>query len=163
PVEAVHFHEVGALDTLVDVVGAVSALDALEIDGVRVSPFPLGGGTVDSAHGRLPVPAPATVELLRGFPGYDNGVQAQLVTPPGRAILTTLGAPGRVRAMGLEARGWGGGTRALPIPNLLRVLVGEVARPLPAAPETLIAVETTIDDMSPQLYEPLVEQLFQAG
>jgi len=163
PVEAVHFHEVGALDTLVDVVGAVSALDALDIDTVRVSPFPLGGGTVDSSHGRLPIPAPATVELLRGFPVYDNGVRSELVTPTGAAILTTLAAPGPAPAMRLEAQGWGAGTRDLPIPNLLRVLVGETALSLPADPETLTAVETTIDDMSPQLYEPLMEQLFQAG
>jgi len=165
PVEAVHFHEVGDLDTLVDVVGSVAGLDALGVDQIRVSPLPIGGGTVETAHGRLPVPAPATAELLRGFPVYDNGVAAELVTPTGAAILTTLGAPGRLPAMTLERIGWGAGTRELPIPNLLRVLLGEGASgdTERGDVETLVSVETTIDDMSPQLYEPLMERLLHAG
>jgi pyridinium-3,5-bisthiocarboxylic acid mononucleotide nickel chelatase len=162
PVEAVHFHEVGALDTLVDVVGAVAGLDALGVGTVHVSPLPVGGGTIESAHGRLPIPAPATVELLRGFPVYDNGVQAELVTPTGAAILTTLAVPGPMPSMRLEAQGWGAGTRTLPIANLLRVLLGE-GQAADAGTERLTAIETTIDDMSPQLYEPLMEQLFEAG
>jgi uncharacterized protein (TIGR00299 family) protein len=170
PVEAVHFHEVGALDTLVDVVGAVAGLDALGVETVGVSAFPLGGGTVQTAHGRLPVPAPATAELLRGFPVYDNGVQSELVTPTGAAILTTLAQPGPPPAMTLAAQGWGAGTRELPIPNLLRILLGDAASPegTAAGPdgtvaEPLAAIETTIDDMSPQLYEPLMDRLFEAG
>ena len=165
PVDAVHFHEVGALDTLVDVVGSVVGLEALAVDRVHVSPIPIGGGTVETAHGRLPVPAPATAELLRGFPVYDNGIASELVTPTGAAILTTLGAPGRLPAMTLERLGWGAGSRELPVPNLLRVLVGEAATADPARGdvETLVSVETTIDDMSPQLYEPLVERLLAAG
>ena len=165
PVDAVHFHEVGELDTLVDVVGAVAGLDTLGVEQVHVSPLPLGGGTVDTAHGRLPVPAPATAELLRGFPVYDNGIAAELVTPTGAAILTTLGTPGRLPPMTLERIGWGAGSKELPIPNLLRVLVGQPteASPADADVETLVAVETTIDDMSPQLYEPLVERLLAAG
>jgi hypothetical protein len=164
PVDAVHFHEVGTLDTLVDVVGAVAGLDALGVDVVHVSAFPLGGGSVETAHGRLPIPAPATAELLRGFPVYDNGIVAELVTPTGAAILTTLAAPGRIPAMTLLATGWGAGTRELPIPNLLRVLIGEAAAAAPDLPtEALVAVETTIDDMSPQLYEPLIERLLDAG
>jgi uncharacterized protein (TIGR00299 family) protein len=165
PVEAVHFHEVGELDTLVDVVGAVAGLDVLGVERVYVSALPICGGTVDTAHGRLPVPAPATAELLRGFPVYDNGVAAELVTPTGAAILTTLGTPERLPAMTLERVGWGAGTKELPIPNLLRVLVGRAASPSVEEPdvETLVAVETTIDDMSPQLYEPVVERLLAAG
>jgi uncharacterized protein (TIGR00299 family) protein len=166
PVEAVHFHEVGSLDTLVDVVGAVAGLDALGIDRVHVSALPLGGGSVDTAHGRLPVPAPATAELLRGFPVYDNGVRAELVTPTGAAILTTLATPGPAPAITLDAIGWGAGTRELAIPNLLRVLIGPAeagAGSGPVETETLVAVETTIDDMSPQLYEPLMERLLEAG
>ncbi len=165
PVDAVHFHEVGDLDTLVDVVGSVAGLDALGVDRVHVSPLPIGGGTVETAHGRLPVPAPATAELLRGFPVYDNGVVAELVTPTGAAILTTLGTPGRLPAMTLERIGWGAGTRELPVPNLLRVLVGQTTSgdSEPGEVETLVSVETTIDDMSPQLYEPLVERLLAAG
>jgi len=165
PVEAVHFHEVGDLDTLVDVVGSVAGLDALGVEQVRISPLPIGGGTVETAHGRLPVPAPATVELLRGFPVYDNGVASELVTPTGAAILTTLGIPGRLPAMTLERIGSGAGTRELAIPNLLRVLVGEVsaAETEPGEVETLVSVETTIDDMSSQLYEPLMERLLREG
>ncbi len=163
PVEAVHFHEVGALDTLVDVVGAVAGLDALGVEAVYVSAFPLGGGTVETAHGRLPVPAPATAELLRGFPVYDNGVRAELVTPTGAAILTTLATHGPVPPMTLRAIGWGAGTRQLETPNLLRVLLGESGAPSGAETEMLAAVETTIDDMSPQLYEPLMERLLEAG
>jgi uncharacterized protein (TIGR00299 family) protein len=162
PVEVVHFHEVGALDTLVDVVGAVAGLEALGVEAVHVSPLPVGGGTIESAHGRLPIPAPATVELLRGFPVYDNGVQAELVTPTGAAILTTLAVPGPMPAMRLETQGWGAGTRTLPIANLLRVLLGE-GQAADAGSERLTAIETTIDDMSPQLYEPLMERLFEAG
>jgi uncharacterized protein (TIGR00299 family) protein len=165
PVETVHFHEVGELDTLIDVVGSVAGLDRLGVERVHVSPLPIGGGSVQTAHGRLPVPAPATGELLRGFPVYDNGVATELVTPTGAAILTTLGTPGRLPAMTLERIGWGAGTRELPVPNLLRVLVGQ-ATPAGAESgeiETLVAVETTIDDMSPQLYEPLIERLLAAG
>jgi uncharacterized protein (TIGR00299 family) protein len=170
PVDAVHFHEVGALDTLVDVVGAAAGLEALGVDAVRVSPLPLGGGMVTTAHGRLPVPAPATAELLRGFPVWDNGVRAELVTPTGAAILTTLAIPGPLPPMTVERIGWGAGTRELEIPNLLRVLIGPpVAVAAAAGPagdpatETLATVETTIDDMSPQLYEPLLERLLEAG
>ena len=166
PVEAVHFHEVGALDTLVDVVGAAAGLEALGVDRVHVSPLPLGGGTVQTAHGRLPVPAPATAELLRGFPVYDNGVRAELVTPTGAAILTGVGTAAPLPPMTVERLGWGAGTRDLPIPNLLRVFVGdataggdEAGMPV----ETLVTVETTIDDMSPQLYEPLLDRLLAAG
>ena len=163
PIEAVHFHEVGALDTLVDVVGASAGLDALGIERVHVSPFPLGGGSVETAHGRLPVPAPATAELLRGFPVYDNGVRAELVTPTGAAILTAVGTSAPLPAMTLERLGVGAGTRELPIPNLLRLLVGQASAEGPGAVETLVTVETTIDDMSPQLYEPLMDRLFEQG
>jgi pyridinium-3,5-bisthiocarboxylic acid mononucleotide nickel chelatase len=162
-IEAVHFHEVGGLDTLVDVVGAVAGLEALGVGTAHVSALPLGGGTVESAHGRLPVPAPATAELLRGFPVYDNGVRAELVTPTGAAILTTLATPGAMPPMTLEAIGCGAGTRELPIPNLLRILVGEARGVAGLLTETLVEVETTIDDMSPQLYEPVMERLFAAG
>jgi hypothetical protein len=163
PVEAVHFHEVGALDTLIDVVGAVAGLDALGVETLHVSALPLGGGTVDTAHGPLPVPAPATAELLRGFPVYDNGIRAELVTPTGAAILTTLATPAPLPSMTLEAVGWGAGTRTLPIANLLRVLVGSATSAGTGEADSVAVVETTIDDMSPQLYEPLMERLFEAG
>ena len=165
PVDAVHFHEVGDLDTLVDVVGSVAGLDALGVDRVYVSPLPIGGGTVQTAHGRLPVPAPATAELLRGFPVYDNGVAAELVTPTGAAILTTLGMPGRLPAMTLERIGWGAGTPGAAGAEPPARAGGEddAGGPESGEVETLVSVETTIDDMSPQLYEPLVERLLAAG
>jgi uncharacterized protein (TIGR00299 family) protein len=162
-VEAVHFHEVGAVDTLVDVVGAVVGLDALGIERVHVSPLPLGRGRVETAHGRLPVPAPATVELLRGFPVCDGGIEAELTTPTGAAILTTLAARGPMPPMTLATIGRGAGARELPVPNLMRLLIGETDEPAGATTETVAALETTIDDMVPQLYEPLMERLLAAG
>jgi hypothetical protein len=162
-VDEVHFHEVGAIDAIVDVTGAVLGLHLLGAEAVHVSPLPLGGGFVDGAHGRIPLPGPGTVELLRGFPVVDTGVRAELVTPTGAAILTTLAAgAGQMPAMTIEQIGYGAGTMDLPgTPNVLRCLVGEVTDA--AATETIVQVETTIDDMSPQLYEPLMDRLFEAG
>ena len=162
-VDGVHFHEVGAVDAIVDVAGAVIGLHLLAADAVHVSALPLGGGFVDTAHGRMPVPGPGTAELLRGFPVVDTGVRAELVTPTGAAILTTLAAgAGRMPAMTVERVGYGAGTADLPgTPNVLRCFVGEVGEA--AGTETIVQVETTIDDMSPQLYEPLMDRLFEAG
>jgi pyridinium-3,5-bisthiocarboxylic acid mononucleotide nickel chelatase len=161
--EAVHFHEVGAVDAIVDVTGAALALAMLDVETVYVSALPLGGGFVEGAHGRMPVPAPGTAELLRGFPIVDTGVHAELVTPTGAAILTTLAQPAaRIPSMVVAAVGYGAGTRDLPgTPNILRCFVGEATSA--AGAETIVQIETTIDDMSPQLYEPLMERLFEAG
>ena len=161
--EAVQFHDVGAVDAIVDVTGGVVGLHLLGAAAVHVSALPLGGGFVDGPHGRIPIPAPGTAELLRGFPVVDTGVRAELVTPTGAAILTTLAASaGRMPAMTVDAIGYGAGTMDLPgTPNILRCFVGETAEP--GGDETVLQVETTIDDMSPQLYEPLVERLFEAG
>jgi uncharacterized protein (TIGR00299 family) protein len=161
--EAVHFHEVGAVDAIVDVTGGVLALAMLGVGAVYVSALPLGGGFVDTAHGRMPVPGPGTAELLRGFPIVDTGVRAELVTPTGAAILTTLGQPAlRLPAMVITAVGYGAGTMDLPgTPNVLRCFVGDAIGETGA--ETIVQLETTIDDMSPQLYEPLVDRLFEAG
>jgi uncharacterized protein (TIGR00299 family) protein len=147
----------------VDVTGAVLGLHLLGAETVHVSPLPVGGGFVDGAHGRIPIPGPGTVELLRGFPMVDTGVRAELVTPTGAAILTTLATgAGRMPAMTLERAGYGAGTADLPgTPNVLRCLVGESAPT--GGSETIVQVETTIDDMSPQLYEPLMDRLFAAG
>ena len=161
--EAVHFHDVGAVDAIIDVTGGVVALALLGAEAVHVSALPLGGGFAGGPHGKIPVPGPGTAELLRGFPVVDTGVRAELVTPTGAAILTTLAASaGRMPAMTVTAVGYGAGTMDLPdTPNVLRAFVGETD----AAPgeETVLKVETTIDDMSPQLYEPLMERLFEAG
>jgi hypothetical protein len=168
----VHFHDVGAVDAIVDVAGAAIGLDLLGVDTVAVSALPVGGGLGDGPHGRIPIPAPGTAELLRGFPLVDPGIRAELVTPTGAAILTTLAATaGRMPAMTLRAVGHGAGTRELrEAPNILRCLLGtapaESSREQTASGppvETIVQVETTIDDMSPQLYEPLMDRLFAAG
>jgi pyridinium-3,5-bisthiocarboxylic acid mononucleotide nickel chelatase len=162
-VEEVHFHDVGAVDAIVDVTGAVVGLHLLGVEAVHVSVLPIGGGFVDGPHGRMPIPGPGTAELLRNFPVVDTGVQAELVTPTGAAILTTLAAgAGRMPAMTVERVGYGAGGRDLPrTPNILRCFLGATAAESPT--ETVAQVETTIDDMSPQLYEPLMERLFEAG
>jgi len=161
--DEVHFHDVGAVDAIVDVTGAVIGLALLGAERVAVSALPIGGGLVGGPHGRIPVPGPGTAELLRGFPVVDTGVRAELVTPTGAAILTTLAAaPGRMPAMTVENIGYGAGTMELPdTPNVLRLLIGRTVDS--GATETIAQVETTIDDMSPQLYEPLVERHSTAG
>jgi hypothetical protein len=170
--EAVHFHDVGAVDAIVDVVGGVLALSLLGVERLHCSALPIGGGMVDGPHGKIPVPGPGTAELLCGFPVVDTGVRAELVTPTGAAILTTLAVgAGRMPAMKVASVGYGAGTMDLPgVPNLLRCFVGEATEPGPsmtntehAGDETVVQLETTIDDMSPQLYEPLMERLLGGG
>jgi uncharacterized protein (TIGR00299 family) protein len=163
PVEQVHFHEVGAVDAIIDVVGSVAGLALLGVDAVYASPLPLGGGMVHCAHGTLPIPAPATVKLLAGVPVYDPGIRRELVTPTGAAILTTLASAfGPVPAMTLETSGYGVGTHPDDDPpNLLRVLLG--ACTAPALTQRLLVVETNIDDMNPEFYDYLMERLFALG
>jgi uncharacterized protein (TIGR00299 family) protein len=161
-VNEVHFHDVGAVDAIIDVTGAVIGLDLLGVESVHLSALPLGGGMVEGPHGRIPIPGPGTAELLKGFPLFDNGVKAELVTPTGAAILTTLAASaGSMPAMTVTSVGYGAGTFELPIPNMLRCFLGETEAA--SGLETIVQVETTIDDMSPQLYEPLMERLLEAG
>ena len=162
--ESVRFHDVGAVDAIVDVTGSVIALDLAGAQAVHVSALPIGGGLVGGPHGRIPVPAPGTAELLRGFPVVDTGVTAELVTPTGAAILTTLAdSAGRMPALTVEAVGYGAGTKDLPgTPNVLRCFLGRTVDS-GVADETVLQVETTIDDMSPQLYETLIERVFDAG
>jgi uncharacterized protein (TIGR00299 family) protein len=160
--ERVQFHDVGAVDAIVDVTGACLGLHLLGIDAVHFGALPVGGGFVDGPHGRMPVPGPATAELLKGFPTLDTGVRRELVTPTGAAILTTLAAgAGAMPAMRVTAVGYGAGTMELETPNVLRLFVGEAGVAAPT--ETIVQVETTVDDMSPQLYEPLLERLLEAG
>ena len=161
-VEEVHFHEVGAVDAIVDVTGACIGLHLLGIEAVHCSALPVGGGMVGGPHGRIPIPAPGTAELLRGFAVVDTGVKRELVTPTGAAILTTLAATaGAMPAMTIRSIGYGAGTLDLETPNVVRLFVGESVATTPV--ETIVQVETTVDDMSPQLYEPLMERLFEAG
>lgn len=160
--ERVQFHDVGAIDAIVDVTGSCLGLHLLGVDAVHFGTLPVGGGFVQGPHGRIPVPAPAVAELLRGFPTLDNGIRRELVTPTGAAILTTLAAgSGAMPAMRVTAVGYGAGTLELETPNVLRLFVGEGAGAAPT--ETVMQMETTIDDMSPQLYEPLLERLLEGG
>jgi hypothetical protein len=161
-VDQVHFHEVGAVDAIVDVTGACIGLHLLGVDAVHCSALPVGGGFVTGAHGRIPIPGPGTAELLKGFPVVDTGVKRELVTPTGAAILTTLAtSAGIMPAMTVEAVGYGAGDMDLEAPNVLRVFVGRPADS--GGRETIMQVETTVDDMQPQLWEAVMERLFEAG
>ena len=161
-VDHVHFHEVGAVDAIIDITGACLGLHLLGVEQVHCSPLPLGGGSVDSAHGRIPIPGPATLELVKGFPLVDTQVRRELVTPTGAAILTTLAASaGPMPGMVPTAVGYGAGTADLETANVIRVLLGDAMAG--SARERVMQLETTIDDMSPQLCEVVMERLFAAG
>ncbi len=160
--EQVHLHELGGLDTLVDVVGAVSGVDLLGAEKVICSPIPLGRGFARSAHGRIPVPAPATLALLQGAPVMGIDVEGETVTPTGAALLTSLASGyGSIPAMTLEATGYGAGRKDWAIPNVLRVLVGEAEAQ--GLQESLSLLETNIDDLNPETYEYVMARLFSAG
>ena len=163
PVETVHLHEVGAVDSIVDVVAAVRALEWLAPDRVVASPLNVGSGTVTCAHGELPVPAPATAELLLGAPTYAQGPPAELVTPTGALIVTEYaGAYGPAPPMRVERIGYGAGDRnPAGRPNVLRALVGEGTGT--GAFERVVVLECQIDDMNPQLYGVLMDRLAAAG
>ncbi len=163
-IEDIHLHELGGVDTVIDVVGAVVALKMLNAEQVYVSTFPMGHGTVNTRHGTLPLPAPAVAELVIGAPIRAMDIAAELVTPTGAAILTTL-AQGYATfpPMKLERVGYGAGARDLPIPNFLRVLIGQTGSENDAMVETLTLIETNVDDANPQIYDYLEYKLFQAG
>ncbi len=161
PVERVHFHEVGALDSIVDVVGAAIGLDALGIERLYASPLPYGSGMVASEHGSLPLPAPATLELLRQAhaPLTPSPANDELVTPTGAAILAALAVFERP-ALTIANIGVGAGKRDPAWPNLMRLIVGETAADQTAE---MVQLETNIDDMNPQFYGHVMEKLFAAG
>jgi len=164
-VEAVHFHEVGAVDAIIDVVGAVSGLSILGIEAVYCSAIHLGSGTVTCAHGILPVPAPATLELVKGFPVYATKIQGELLTPTGAAILTTLAQGfGPMPALTVKKFGYGAGTANPEIPNLLRIIIGNTASDINDCEMDQVAVmETAIDDMNPQIYDYVIQQALGLG
>ncbi len=161
PPEEVHFHEVGATDAIIDVVGTVAGLHRLGVEKVFCSPLPLARGWVESSHGPLPLPAPATALLLRDAPTYGVEGEMELVTPTGAALAVTLAQGfGPQPAMTTTAVGHGAGSADLLRPNILRVLLGETPT---GETERLCLVETNIDDMNPELYDNLMERLFAAG
>jgi hypothetical protein len=163
PLERVHFHEVGALDSIIDIVGSVWAIESLGVDRIVVSPLNTGSGTVATAHGQLPIPAPATARLLEGAPAYSNGVQGELVTPTGALLVTGHAAAfGPLPPMTIRRTGYGAGQRQLPgQPNVLRAVLGEAS---PASDhERVLVLECNIDDMNPQFYGSLAERLQASG
>lgn len=164
-VEQVHFHEVGAVDSIIDIVGTCLAVEMLKLDKIFFSALNLGSGTVKTAHGVLPVPAPATAELIKGIPAYQSAVPAELTTPTGAALAATLADGfGPMPLMEVKSAGSGAGDLELPgMPNLLRVFVGELHGGGYYEEDNVVLVETNIDDMDPRVYEYVIERLLQAG
>jgi len=163
PPERVHFHEIGAVDSILDIVGAVYGIQRLGIGAIYVSALPVGSGFTDSAHGTIPLPAPATLALLKGIPIFDSGVQREMVTPTGAALVKTLATSfGIMPPMAILELGYGAGKRDLPDrPNLLRILIGEDRSG--AELDTVIVLESNLDDMNPEWTGYLMERLFAAG
>jgi hypothetical protein len=163
PLEQVHLHEVGAVDSIVDIVGAVYGLEQLGADRVVSSPLNVGGGTVTCAHGVFPVPAPATARLLQGAPVYAGGPQMELVTPTGALIVTHYAESfGPMPSMRIGKIGYGAGDRDPErYPNVLRMIVGEAEGTGHAG--RILEISCEIDDMNPQLFGPLMDRLHQAG
>jgi uncharacterized protein (TIGR00299 family) protein len=164
PVDHIHLHELGGTDTIVDVTGALLALDFLGVSHIYASPIPLGSGYIKGAHGQIPLPAPATMGLLKGLPVRKTEIKAELITPTGAALLAELvkdfSPPPEMK---VEAVGYGAGSRDLPIPNLLRVMIGETAETGNQIREQLILIESNLDDLNPEIYPYVMESLFNAG
>lgn len=163
PIDQVHFHEVGALDAIVDVVGAAIGFELLEIERFVCSPLHVGSGSVEMAHGRFPVPPPAVAELLMGVPHYSSDIKGELLTPTGAAIITTVcNEYGPMPVMKPEQVGYGAGSREYEnFPNVLRVVVGESEQSSPE--ERLLMIETNIDDASPQILGYVMDKAFALG
>jgi uncharacterized protein (TIGR00299 family) protein len=162
PVEEIHFHELGGLDSVVDIVGSVWGLNQIGADEVHVSKINVGTGFVKTEHGILPVPAPATLALMKGKPIYSSGVERELLTPTGAAILTSLGSRfGQLPPIKLARIGYGAGRDDLPHPNLLRLIIGTSTGT--SGKERVTVIETNIDDMNPQFYDYIMERLLAMG
>jgi uncharacterized protein (TIGR00299 family) protein len=164
PIEKVHFHEVGALDAIVDVVGAAICFDLMKIDRFVCSPLHVGSGMVQMQHGRFPIPPPAVTELLRGVPFYSGEIKGELLTPTGAAIITTVCHEyGPIPRITTDRTGYGAGTREYDdFPNVLRVLIGETEKD-DAISERLWMIETNLDDASPQIIGHVMDRVFELG
>jgi len=161
--EEVHFHEVGAIDAIIDIVGTCIGLEALAIERIVSSPLPLGSGWVKCAHGVFPVPAPATALLTAGFPIVKTDIEAELVTPTGAALITTLAESfGPLPAMKVLHVGYGAGTRELPRPNVVRLFIGETAD-VADAPVEIVGLECNLDDIPGEILGYTMDRLFAAG
>jgi hypothetical protein len=164
PFDKVHLHELGGTDCLVDIFGALIGLDILGIEKIYVSSINLGSGSVKTEHGMLPVPAPATAELLKGYPVYSSEIPFELTTPTGAAIVSGMNAdPYSLSEITIEKIGYGAGNRDIAnMSNTLRILIGKEAN-AGKSKEFVTVIETNIDDMNPQFYEYVMEMLFKAG
>jgi uncharacterized protein (TIGR00299 family) protein len=171
PIDKIHLHEVGALDSIIDIVGAVFAIEWFKADRIVVSPINTGSGMVRTEHGVFPVPAPATLAVLKNAPIYSSGIQSELLTPTGALILSEFAtAFGSIPPMTIDKVGYGAGDRELKeTPNVVRVLIGTEAQALkPSSPQDLVrhrvvVLECEIDDMNPQIFGALMEKLYAAG
>ncbi|MCD4696982.1 MAG: nickel pincer cofactor biosynthesis protein LarC [Bacteroidales bacterium] len=162
--EKVHLHELGGVDTIVDVVGILVALELMGIKKIISSPLPFGRGFVNGAHGKIPLPAPATAALLKNIPVYGIDINHELVTPTGAVLLKTLASEfGKMPAMSIHNIGYGAGTRDMEIPNILRVFIGETNIHGEYITEQLILLETNIDDQNPEFYDHIMNLLFEKG
>ena len=162
PIDKIHFHELGGIDTIIDIIGTLIGLDLLGINMIYSSPIPLGKGFIKTQHGLLPVPAPATIELLKNIPVYMNGIEGELVTPTGAVLISTLAQEFiELPLMEIKNIGYGAGKSDFQTPNLLRVFIGNLFNENSIDKNLLI--ETNIDNMNPQIYEYVIEKLFQDG
>ncbi len=160
--EDIHLHEIGGIDTIIDIVGSIVGLEILGIDKVFSSLIPIGSGKIKTSHGIFPVPAPATAELLKGFPVYSNGVIGEITTPTGAAIITSIASSfGEFPQMKIEKVGYGLGKKDFEIPNILRVFIGEFFENY--LKNYNILIETNIDDMNPEILGFLMEKAFSLG
>src|SRR3989338_5894384 len=163
-IDKIHFHEIGAIDTIIDVAGAVIGLKKLDIGKIYCSNINVGTGFVEFSHGKWPVPAPATSEILKEVPVYHNNIEFELVTPTGAAIISTLASNfGEMPAMKVEKIGCGAGTKDLKQPNVLRVFYGELEAGFGNFDDKIMVIETNIDNMNPEIFPYVVERLMESG
>ncbi|MHB1938806.1 MAG: nickel pincer cofactor biosynthesis protein LarC [Acidobacteriaceae bacterium] len=165
PIETIHFHEVGAVDSIVDIVASAVGCHALNANAWICSPLNVGGGTVECAHGTFPVPAPATMDLLQGAPTYSSGIQMELVTPTGAALVRALHCTfGPSPAMRVDKIGYGAGSRnPKRFPNVVRLSLGETSEVDSISADTVVVMETAVDDLNPQVLGDFTERALQAG
>lgn len=162
--EDIHLHELGGIDCIVDIFGTIIGLEMLGVEQIHTSSINLGSGVVKTDHGLLPIPAPATAELLKGYPVYSSDIPFELTTPTGAAIMAGMNIkPYSLSEISIEKTGYGAGNKDIAhMPNTLRILVGQSSSPT-SFDETVTVIETNIDDMNPQIYEDVIEKLFKAG
>ncbi|HAJ33453.1 MAG TPA: nickel pincer cofactor biosynthesis protein LarC [Candidatus Atribacteria bacterium] len=167
--DKIHFHEIGGLDSIIDITSAVIGIKTLGIEEIHSSALPVGKGFVKCAHGVIPVPAPATLELLKNIPTYSGGIESEMITPTGAAIISTLAKSfGKRPLMKIERMGYGAGEKEFTIPNLLRVNIGEKILKDENLKDGYVSdeavlIETNIDDMNPEFYDYIIDKLFSQG